>query len=177
MSSRSKSELFVQNPVISIEKHSTPKANLLKKKQSKTEKNDKISKHKTILKKFLTFMISHFGMLFLVIGYIFIGAVLFQTIEQSNEIQNCETAKSSQTQTISEYTIKLFNYINYNISIDPLANMTGVSRNDYNLQIDDYILQIRNIIIQNYQLYKYSGQLDCENTSMWQLESAVCKYL
>ena len=68
----------------------------------------------------------------------------------------------------------LFNYINFNISIDPLDNSSGLdSASVYNTRIDNYILQIRNIIVQNYRSYKYSGQSDCEATSLWQMESAV----
>ncbi len=178
MSTPTEPDLVVQASV-SIKKNSQSKQNSVQSTKTfklAVEKNEDTSKSKKILRKILMFFFSHFGMLFLVISYIFLGAVLFQTIEQNNEIQNCETAKSNVNQKISDYTVKLYNYINYNISIDPiLDNSSVVGPSVYNPEIDSYIMEIRDTIIQNYQSFKYWGQLDCDSTSLWQLESAVNK--
>ncbi len=133
------------------------------------------------IRKMLLFLITNFGMLGLVIGYVVLGALLFQTLEQSNEIQNCEFGKGMDSDMISDYTQKLFNYIYFNISTDPvvdaLSSEEPVSQNltyyAYTTTIDNWILEVRDATISNLATYKFYGQEDCEANSLWRLPSAI----
>jgi len=153
---------------IEHDNHATMHTNLIKKR----------------IRKILLFLITNFGMLGLVLGYVVLGALLFQTLEQTNEIQNCETGKGNENEMISEYTQKLFNYIYFNVSTDPVVDalIAGQQQVDQNLTyninayttiIDDWILEVRDLTINNFLATKYSGQDDCEAKSLWQLPSAI----
>lgn len=137
------------------------------------EKKERIRELKKNLRKMLLFIITNFGMLLLVFGYIFMGAYLFQTLEQHTEVQNCETGRGAEQDMIKEYTQTFFNYIYFNTSVEPLVdsaegNQTFDGPDVYNQVIDDYILEIRDFVLTNYGSYKFYGQSDCQAMSMWQ---------
>lgn len=146
--------------------------------EEEEERKERIRMIKRNTRKMLVFSITNFGMLGLVLGYIFLGAILFQTLEQHTETQNCETGKGAEQDMIKEYTQLFFNYIYFNITTDPLADLAdGNSTLDgpdvYNAQLDAYIYEIRDFVLLNQATYKYYGQDDCQELSMWQTQSAV----
>lgn len=142
--------------------------------EQKTENLNEDKQHRANkLRKMLVFLITNFGMLLLVIGYIVIGALLFQTLEQHNEIQNCETGKGEEQDMILKYTNTLFNYIYFNTTTTSLQTENGtlVTSDVYNPVIDKYILEIRDFVLNNYASYRYYGQENCEETSLWSSNS------
>ena len=140
--------------------------------EEEEERKERIREIKKNLRKMLVYVITNFGMLLLVMGYIFLGAILFQTLEQHTEVQNCETGKGAEQDMIKEYTQLLFNYIYFNISTDPLTdqgdgNTTLEGPDIYNPKIDGYIYEIRDLVLSNFGTNKYYGQDDCQGLSMY----------
>ena len=153
-----------------------------KKQSEKTQKQNPGNSAKKI-KAFLRFLFSNFGMLLLTLLYILGGAYLFQTLEQHTEIQNCQMGQGQIESTVSSYRQQLFNYIYFNITLDPwlpVDNSTTVaslsSTKDgpdvFNPNITAIFQQFRTDILAIYSSTKYKG-LECVEYSTWNLPSAM----
>jgi hypothetical protein len=152
-------------------------------KNEETKDDQEPEAKKKPIKTLVVFMISNFGILFIVVCYVCAGAFLFQILEQPNEIQNCQTGLGKWTNLQLTYRAQLFNYIYFNTTSDPwlpVDNTSTVSSlttardgpATYNPLITSWLYnfttQVRTIRSGN----GYYGQ-DCESQSMWQYMSAL----
>jgi hypothetical protein len=135
------------------------------------------------LKTLLVFIISNFGILFVVIIYVIAGAFLFQILEQHNEIQMCQSGLGAWTSMQSTYRTKLFNYIYFNTTSDPwlpadnsstVSSLTGTRDGPsvYNPLITSWLYNFSSQVLSTQSSYAYYGQ-DCEAQSMWIFMSSV----
>jgi hypothetical protein len=153
---------------------------LAKKENTKEEENTEAKKP---LKTLLVFILSNFGILFVVIIYVFTGAFLFQILEQHTEIQKCQTGLGKWTNLQMTSRAQLFNYIYFNTTSDPwlpVDNSSTVSSLTtardgpavYNPLITSWLYNFTNEVRSIRSDHGYYGQ-DCESQSMWQYMSAL----
>jgi hypothetical protein len=118
-------------------------------------------------------------MLALVIGYIFGGAFLFQTLEQANERQNCETGQNLEKEAHISAANYFITLITFNISINPYldeygSNVTSLDGPDvYNSLMDARISDLTTLYLTNAGTYRYTGATDCPSVSLWTMSSAL----
>jgi hypothetical protein len=75
----------------------------LAREERAAEKLENRKKLKKNVKKMFVYLLTNFGMVALVLGYIYLGAVIFQILEQPTEIQNCETGKTTESAEFTKY--------------------------------------------------------------------------
>lgn len=143
--------------------------------------NEQNKKHP--FKMLLSFLVSYFGMVGLVIVYACGGAYLFQILEQQNEIQNCQLGEGEWNNLRIDYRTDLFNYIYFNTTpnpwlpvdnstIIPSLNYPKDGPAQYNPILMQKLTDLRKEILYIYNNYTYSGQ-DCESQSLWTYLSAL----
>ena len=148
------------------------------------EKSTKRGKQAPVYRHLLAFILKNFGILTLTIIYVIVGAILFQTIEQPNEIAQCQLGEGASKRMIYNIRVELVNYIYYNTSSDPYASqndpyqmpsLTSVAKDGpsvYQPKLTQMLQDFRDQILQINADYKYYGQ-DCVNDSQWNLLSAI----
>lgn len=175
LSSTSKTELFRAES-------STPKpilaeSNKFKKKEpikKKPKKKDNPSVVK--LKRFARFFVKKFGMLIGTVIYCMGGASLFNILEAQNELAGCEGSQSDSQALIQDYQMKIFNYLNFNVTFNPaLVSMTADNDTKYldgpavyNKVIHEWLIELRDEVLSN----GYGGE-DCEVVNSWQFLSGL----
>jgi len=132
----------------------------------------KAAKEKNPIKNFIISLISNFGILFLLIGYAFLGALLFQIMEQHKT-----QAKQGEWINLKDtYTALIYNYLNYNVTFNPILKRAMFGDNTeirdgpavYNRVIKDWLVELRNRIVK----IKFDGSTDdayCESIDRWEL--------
>lgn len=130
----------------------------------------------------IRFLVTNIGMIVFVILYILGGAFLFQLLEQHNEIQNCQEGEGEMSNLIIAYRTQLFNYIHFNVTLDPwlpVSNtsgataVTGLDGPDvHNPKLYGMLQNFRADILLTRSSYSYYGQ-DCIVNSLWNFESAI----
>jgi hypothetical protein len=101
---------------------------------------------------------------------------MFGILESQAELAVCEGLASDMQQMVTDYKIKIYNYLLFNVTFNPeLLKMTATNDtlfkdgiDTYNEVIHDYLVQFRSDILGN----KYNG-LPCEELNSWQFLSAV----
>lgn len=171
-------------PISNRSGHLEPaKVSPLKAKTSTELKSDDKANESTPLKKLGKFLISHFGLLVVVLLYVCGGAYLFQLLEQHNEIQNCQLGEGDSNKLIKTYRTNIFNYVYLNTTYNPwlpVDNSTVIQSLNtpkdgpsvYNPKLMKMLSEFATEINSIKDKYKYSGQ-DCENTSLWNYWSAI----
>lgn len=106
--------------------------------------------------------------------YCMAGAYLFNILEAQNELAGCQGSKSDSAQMMSDYTNKIFNYLSFNVTWNPLLptgdNTTEIKDGPevYNQVIQDLLIELRDEVQDN----GYSGE-DCETVNSWQFLSGL----
>lgn len=106
--------------------------------------------------------------------YCLAGAYLFNILEAQNELAGCQGSQSDSAQMISDYTTKIFNYLSFNVTWNPLLptgdNTTIIKDGPevYNTVVLDWLTELKDEISDN----GYSGE-DCEQVNSWQFLSGV----
>ncbi len=127
-----------------------------------------------ITKRLLSMIWSDVGLAFLIIFYIFIGAVLFQYLENDTSIQKCEEGKNKDKATIKKYAQLFYNYISLNMTDSDRvtflneSNLTAIVDND---TFQKWLVELRDSAVNISQVYKFAGQ-PCHVNS-WIFESAI----
>lgn len=131
----------------------------------------------------IRFLVTNIGLIVSVILYVLGGAFLFQLLEQHNEIQNCQEGEGEMSNLVISYRTKLFNYIYFNVTMDPwlpISNTSGAVASTtvkdgpdvYNPKLFAMLQSYRADIILTRSSYNYYGQ-DCIVNSLWNFESAM----
>ena len=135
---------------------------------------DDENKPKRNFKPVIRFLVTNIGMIVFVILYMLGGAFLFQLLEQHNEIQTCQEGEGEMSNLITSYRTELFNYIYFNVTLDPWLNKTTtrVGPDVYNTYLYSKLANLRSDILTIRSSYNYQGQ-DCIVNSLWNFESAI----
>ena len=104
------------------------------------------------------------------------GAYLFNILEAQNELAWCEGSKSDSAALINDYTLKIFNYMTFNVTYNPILaaytadNSTEIKDGPevYNGILHDWLVELRDEVIGN----GYGGE-DCEVVNSWQFLSGL----
>ncbi len=102
------------------------------------------------------------------------GAYLYNILEAQNELAGCQASQSDSAQMLNDYTIKIFNYLSFNVTWNPLLpsedNTTEIKDGPevYNRVVNDWLLELKDLIADN----GYSGE-DCEQVNSWQFLSGL----
>ncbi len=127
------------------------------------------------LKKYLSSFFSNFGSLIILIGYLLLGSLLFQIIEQAKALSICQEKQGKWIEMKENYTVTIFNYLRFNVTFNPLIEraMLGSASEVldepvvYNKVIKNLLLAFRNEIIKN-NYEGSSNDSECENTDLWE---------
>ena len=148
-------------------------------KRKKTDEELAAEEKKQPVKTLCVFVISNFGILFIVLIYVCAGALLFQILEQHLEMQTCQLADGEWNNLRISHRSLLFNYIYFNTTADvwlPQDNTSQPTTKDgpsaFNPRITSMLTNFTNQIRKLMSSYKYTGQ-NCDTQSYWQYMSAV----
>lgn len=153
-----------------------PKKFINKPDKPKKPKKQQKSAGKIKCIKFARVFVKKFGMLIGTTIYCIGGSYLFNILEAQNELAGCEGSASDMAGLITDYQMKIFNYLNFNVTFNPaLVAMTADQNtvfldgpDKYNLQVHDWLVEFRDEILSN----GYGGE-DCETVNSWQFLSGL----
>ena len=141
------------------------------------EKSNKESLLKLTMK--LTF--SNFGLVLTVVIYACLGALMFQLLEQHEELRLCEEGKNKYMKELYDLKEDLFRYVLYNVTsieisglddAQSLNNQSSEFLGNPEAVIDEKLRDFRNLIFFVENKYKYVG-LNCTENSKWKFFSAL----
>ncbi len=137
-----------------------------------------------IVKMLLRLMYSDVGLALLIIFYVVFGACLFKYLENDAGIQKCEEGKNKDRANLKKYAQTIYNYIALNMTdIDRLqfsqvsssvldyTNGSNMSDIIYQGSIEEWLVELRNSVLNISEVYKFAGQ-PCHVNS-WIFESSI----
>ncbi|RNA27512.1 T family of potassium channels 18-like [Brachionus plicatilis] len=128
-----------------------------KKSQVYIKPKEKIESEKAF-KNLRRLIIINLCLIVAVIIYSSLGALMFQILEQHEELRRCEEGRGKFDKELKHYRDLIINYVTYNISSDELNYFTNFSRSPTN-SINSNPIQI------NYKFGKYSQINRIPNTT------------
>jgi len=172
----SRAELFRAKSAISLQPAVAQPVIFSDKNKKRPKKIKKIeSRFQIKLKRFGRFFFKKFGMLIGTVLYCMGGAYLYGILEAQNELAGCEGSAQDSKTMIEEYRAKIFNYLTFNVTFNPILeplindNFTMLDGPDvYNKVIYDWLVELRDEVLSN----GYGGE-SCEDSNSWQFLSAL----
>ena len=142
-----------------------------------------LKKEKSGYCKLFVFILTNYGILFLTLVYVISGALVFQIIEQPNEIAKCQMGEGANKRLLYDTRVELKNYIYHNTTpnqyvsqIDPFQIPSLITVKDppsiYHPKLTQMLKDYRDKILSIYSDYNYHGQ-NCIEDSKWNLLSAI----
>lgn len=115
-------------------------------------------------------------MLIVTVIYCIGGALLFNILEGQTELAGCEGSASDMNALITDTKLKIFNYLNFNVTFNPeLTKMTETNDTvyldgiaTYNAVIEEMLIEFRDEVLGN----GYGGEV-CEDVNSWQFLSGL----
>ncbi|CAF1056076.1 unnamed protein product [Rotaria magnacalcarata] len=153
------------------------------KKHQNTQANGKIeeletSRTRRLIKKTANFLVSHIGLVGLVVVYAAAGGFLFELLEQHQEKLNCQEAFGEHTVQITKLKQKLVAYIQYNVTSLSSTSTTST----YSLERDNItvaytkiglmLYDYRDFVVTTGAKYRYYGD-DCSVINKWTYPNAL----
>lgn len=150
------------------------------------------SKMRTPLYKLLTkFAFSNFGLVLVICLYASLGALMFQLLEQHEELRMCEEGRGKYMKELFDLKEGLFRYVLYNVTSVEMSsssnrlnfdeeekNLTSTSLNFTSenqmpeVVIDQMLRDFRDVVLSIEAKYKYFGR-DCVENSKWKFFSSL----
>ena len=141
-----------------------------------------MSKGRRFVKQTAKFLVSHVGLVGLVVVYSIAGGFLFQLLEQHQEKLNCQEAQGEIAVQLIKLKQKIVSYVQYNTSVtSPPPSPTSSPTLTYVIERDNQtvayekiatmLYSYRDFIISIGSEYRYYGD-DCSSTK-WTLANAL----
>ncbi|CAF3336228.1 unnamed protein product [Rotaria socialis] len=152
-------------------------------KHQNTQANGEIeeletSRTRRLIKKVANFLVSHIGLVGLVVVYAVAGGFLFELLEQHQEKLNCQEAFGEHTVQLTKLKQQLVAYIQYNVSSFSSTSTTLT----YSLERDNttvaytkiglMLYNYRDFVITTGAKYRYYGD-DCSVINKWTYPNAL----
>jgi hypothetical protein len=145
----------------------------------------------SLFKLMMKFTFSNFGLVLVVCIYACLGALMFQLLEQHEELRMCEEGRGKYMKELFDLKDNLFRYVLYNVTSVEMGssntrlnfdeeerNITLKSSNYVNEKespeeyIDNMLRNFRTAILEIEYKYKYFGK-DCVENSKWKFFSSL----
>ena len=152
---------------------------------------DETKKKLSLFKLIMKFTFSNFGLVLVVCIYATVGALVFQLLEQHEELRLCEEGRGKYMKELFDLKDNLFRYVLYNVtsvemgSSNNRLNFDEEERNltlksSFNVNenespekyIDNMLKNFRTVILDIESKYKYFGK-DCVENSKWKFFSSL----
>ncbi len=93
-------------------------------------------------------------------------------------METCEKNKGDSVQLIQDYTIKIYNYLSFNVTFNPyIANLSSSSildgPNIYNQKVTEMLTDMKDQINDMGIYYSNTLKFDCDKTSKWMFISSL----
>ena len=128
------------------------------------------SRTRNFLKNVAKLLLSHIGLVGLVVVYAVAGGFLFELLEQHQEKLNCQEAQSEQAVEITKLKQKLVSYVQYNTTTSTLTTLTYSTARDNETiaysKIRSMLYDYRDFIITTGAKHRYYGD-DCSVINKW----------
>ena len=128
------------------------------------------NKRRNFFKRISKFIFSHIGLVLIVIIWSVLGGFIFELLEQSKEIEDCEKGKGDENNNIIALRSKLLDYIQSNITSNPDDN-TKHNETVANANIEQWLQEFRDQTMDLKSQYRYTGN-DC-NQPKWNFPGSL----
>ena len=121
-----------------------------------TTNQPRIYNRQNFCKSISKFIFSHIGLVIIVIVWTIVGGILFELLEQNQEIDDCQKGRSDENDNIILLRSKLLKYIQTNITSNPEEKHKD-NETVANANIEKWLQEFRNQTIDIRNEYRYTG--------------------